>query len=272
MKYLMLMGFVFISFGAFSAPLDDCDKPNQPDHYYEVCPIKVLITGKSKIEGEEELLISGKMFEVKYYASLFTETKKQGALTLSTKKNVKVNKLDINLRFEDCDQKNCNLSDYKEHLQHLVGDISIFFKAMVGNANRKKIEDNLKNRLLELDHSISFSDITTAVDLFLKASNKPVFFKFLNPHGNVIAYIRADIDLNGYVKLSEFIYRVVEGNETSWLGNRDYDLNASDAMWDFLWERQLRRVKRCVNTIVQVRNMNGNLESFPSTQCWYLYN
>ncbi len=46
-------------------------------------------------------------------------------------------------------------------------------------------------------------------------------------------------------------------------------LEASHAMWTFLGEKNLRRVKECSHLNVSVLRSNKELQTLPATQCSY---
>ena len=269
MKNSFLFCSLFLSYQALAAPVDSCNNSIQADQHDTLCSEIQSIGRELSVEGEIPLVISGENLSIKYVASVFKEEQGNGEVALNSKQIVKLEELDINFRYKECDENQCTLNNYIEYLHNTFDNKGSFLSLIASDGNKKKIKDAITKDLLASGLSISSAAITSAFNSFWNKREKLMYFKFLDPDSEALAYIRADIEQAGNINLSEYIYRDTESDEISWIGNKDYDLNASEALWRFLWESELRRVKRCVSSEVTILKTDNDIRSFPGTQCWY---
>ena len=272
-KLILLTSIIFcllVSSHSYGKAFNSCNEPGKPDFEYEVCPITVEQKKVKELAHKEKILINGNYFYANYTLAVINTIKKKGALVVEESKSIKVKKIDIDIKNHNCHHQRCKIEDYREYLQTLVGDVSLFFQGLKRNSNDRALLDNLLEKLVDGKYKATLADLYKGISYFFDSTSKKVFFRFLDKHGKVIAYIWADIDLDGNVVFQEYLYKkIVNDTDVSWIGRRDYDKNASNAMWNFLWERGLRRTKRCVDTIIIVTNEGGSTKDVDVTRCWY---
>ncbi|GGE86853.1 hypothetical protein [Pseudoalteromonas gelatinilytica] len=264
MKILITLSFLYTFSSVAFATDTKCNQVNQKPEFYKECPLKLLVTAKDTFTVEGERINEGNKLTIKYFFTVTTESKFKGAWLVSNKESIKLNNINIELLQRNCVFNECKLSDYIHSLE-----LNSFEKSVANNIDRQVLIKKVDEKLVELGAELTPTDVQTSLDVFLKESNKPVFFKFLNSQGDFTAYFKSNIDSDGKMYPSEFIYKVYSQGENTWLGNRNYDLEASHAMWTFLGEKNLRRVKECSNLNVSVLRSNKELQTFPATQCSY---
>lgn len=258
---------------AIGAPVNECDRPNQPEYYYDFCPTTKQVRDSVIIEQTEVHESFGESFKVDYTFESYTEVQKKGAFIVQEKKKLKINKIDVEVKNDYCDIRKCDLSDYEFLINNRYGNAELFLRGIWSEATKERVSQNILITILEFDTKAKLVDVLKLFDTIGNHLDKTLYIKFVSPHGNVQAYIRLSYDAVSLdFKFTEYLYRKQEGEDVSWIGNRDYDLNASNALWEFMWERGLRRTKRCINTIVRVNNpLTGQQNEFLGTECWYTH-
>lgn len=269
MKILILHSFLIPFSSAAFATDTKCNQVNQKPEFYKECPLKVLVTAKNTFMVEGEHLNAENKFIIKYFFTVTAESQSKGAWLISNRESIKLSNVNIEVPLKNCVLSECKFSDYINYLEVNYSNLKSFEKSIANNMGRQILIKKVDEKLVELGSELTSSDVQTSLDIFLKESNKPVFFKFLNSQGDFTAYFRPNSDSDGKMYPSEFIYKIYSQGDNTWLGNRNYDLEASHAMWTFLGEKNLRRVKECSHLNVSVLRSNKELQTLPATQCSY---